>query len=114
MRSFLEPYIGNKIEVIAEVVRKGYRNSYYAGDNLNTVGTMLLRNVYDSYGNFICDHVWIKLSNKLKKYKCGDVIKLKFTVVKYTKRDNSTDYGLIYQNHKNELKKSQSIRKGGI
>lgn len=93
MRVGLAQKQGQKINVKGMILRFGR-----TGSGKSAKETIMLSNVTDEYGNFLCDHIWLRYSKKFKEIHLdrGDIIKFSANVRQYIKRNGVIDFQLAW------------------
>ncbi len=111
MRNALKPLENIRFTFIATFEK--YGTCIISG---NPYKTALLRNIKNTFGDNICDHVWIREVWKIDKLhlKKGDIIKFSAKVAKYKHgyylANGDSDYKLIYlKNIRKILEKDYNI-----
>lgn len=82
MRNKLKVIDGERRTFYGEFVRLGLKSGYKG-----TEETVLLKNIYDTSGQFITDHLWFNLTKSFEKLnlKPGDKVQFDARVTSYTK-----------------------------
>ncbi|MGE5621287.1 MAG: hypothetical protein ACM3U0_01805 [archaeon] len=82
MRGRLKDMNGERRTFYGEFVRLGVKSGYKG-----TEETVLLKNIYDTSGTFITDHLWFNLTKGFEKLdlKPGDRVQFDARVTSYTK-----------------------------
>lgn len=98
MRTLLKSFENIRFTYIAEYNKIGKNRSLN-----NRYETMLFKNLRNSFGDYICNHIWIREIKEIKKLnlKKGDKIQFSAVVKKYYRGDRSKnkekyDYKLVY------------------
>ena len=91
-REALIPHLDSRDKYYARYIRNGKSRSN------NHKKTILVRDVYDSHGNYITDHAWIIKNDDLNRVsdKLFENAEISFDAecYKYRKRSRAYDYGL--------------------
>lgn len=96
MRNSLKPFEGFRYTYMAEFDRFG--KVVVSGKEYKTVLLIDLKNIF---GDYVCDHVWIREGKKFNKLNLNKGDKVQFTAVvkkyQHFKKDNKNiDYRLIH------------------
>lgn len=99
MRTGLKPFQNVRYTYVATFNR--YGKNTVSG---RTYKTMLFTNVKNIFGDFVCDHIWIREAKKFNKFKLkkGDIVSFSAVVKPYkrgyydTTDPSAKDYRLVY------------------
>jgi len=96
MRVYLRRYLHQTIEIRATVTSAGINRK-----NKNQICLVLTNLKHNIFGDYLCDHAWIRCGKNLfkeqKEIYRGDVIKFCAKIKQYNKSKNGgIDYGLFY------------------
>lgn len=102
MRNELAKIDGERSEFIGTFVRFGEKDGYRG-----PVGTVLVRDVRDKYGEIVTDHIWFNLTKGFDSLnmKEGDIIEFRARVKKYLKGYMGHRYD-VYSNIETDYKLS--------
>ena len=84
-----------QIEASAYVFRSGH--IYNKHNLIKEENNLLLTDIKDSNNNFLCDHVWVLRTNKIKK-RMKKNISFLANIITYTRKDGTQDFTLLIDN----------------